>query len=139
MIIVDDNVAAELMRPAPAPVVAAWVRSYGATELYTTSITLAEVGYGLERLPRGRRKDLLRTTAEDVFSTFEDHVLPFDAASAAEYPGIVSRRERAGTPIDGFDAQIASICRRWDATLATRNIKDFEDTRIDMIDPWQAR
>jgi len=73
-----------------------------------------------------------------VFSRFEDHVLAFDATSAAEYGGIVSRRERAGTPIDGFDAQIASVCRTWDATLATRNVKDFEDTGVDLIDPWHA-
>lgn len=137
MIIVDTNVASELMRPAPSPVVAAWVRAHSATELYTTAITLAEIGYGIERLPHGRRKEALRVTAQEVFSGFAEQVLPFDASAAVAYAGIVDHRERAGTPMDGFDAQIASICRTRDATLATRNGKDFEDTGIGVIDPWQ--
>jgi len=138
MIVVDTNVASELMRAAPAPVVAEWVRSRGARELWTTAITLAEIGYGIERLPDGRRRDLLRATADEIFAAFEDLVLPFDATAALRYPAVVSRRDRAGLPIDGFDAQIAAICQARGAALATRNIKDFQDTEIDLIDPWQV-
>jgi predicted nucleic acid-binding protein len=130
MIVLDTNVTSELMRPAPLLVVTAWVRARNARELYTTSITMAEIRYGIERLPDGRRKDLLRITAEDVFSAFAEAVLPFDAAAAAEYAGIVSRRDRTGAPIDGFDAQIAAICRTHGAALATRNVKDFDATGI---------
>jgi len=130
MIVLDTNVTSELMRPAPLLVVTAWVRARNARELYTTSITMAEIRYGIERPPDGRRKDLLRITAEDVFSAFAEAVLPFDAAAAAEYAGIVSRRDRTGAPIDGFDAQIAAICRTHGATLATRNVKDFDATGI---------
>jgi toxin FitB len=138
MIIVDTNVASELMKPSPAPVVRDWVRARRGDELCMTSITLAEIRCGIERLPAGRRRDLLKATADDVFAAFEDQVLPFDAAAAAHYSVIVTRRDRAGLPIDGFDAQIASICHRHDAALATRNLKDFQDTGIDVIDPWQA-
>jgi predicted nucleic acid-binding protein len=136
VIVIDTNVASELMRPSPSPEVAAWVRARRATELYTTSITVAEIRYGIERLPDGRRKDLLRTTALDVFTAFAEQILPFDAAAAAEYAGIVSHRERVGAPIEGFDAQIASICRTHHASLATRNARDFADTEIDVINPW---
>lgn len=83
----------------------------------------AEVRYGIERLADGRRKDLLRSAAEDVFSAFADHILAFDATAAVDYAAIVSARDRTGAPIDGFDAQIAAICRAHGATLATRNIK----------------
>lgn len=138
MIVVDTNIASELMKPSPAPVVANWVRDRRADELYTTSITLAEIRCGIERLPAGRRRNLLKETADEVFAAFEGQVLPFDAAAATHYPTIVARRDRAGRPIDGFDAQIASICATHDAALATRNIKDFQDTGIDVIDPWQA-
>ncbi|MGH9125277.1 MAG: type II toxin-antitoxin system VapC family toxin [Acidimicrobiales bacterium] len=137
MIILDSNVVSELMRVAPSPVVAAWVRSHGAAELSTTSITLAEIRYGIDRLPDGRRKDVLRTTADDVFSAFSDQVLSFDASAAVEYAAIVSHRDRIGMPMNGFDAQIASICRAREATLATRNVKDFENAGIDIIDPWR--
>jgi len=101
MIVVDTNVTSELMRRSPSPALTTWVRARSAPELYTTSITLAEVRYGIERLPDGHRKDLLRTTADEVFSAFADHVLAFDATAAVDYAGIVSSRERAGTPIDG--------------------------------------
>jgi toxin FitB len=136
MIVVDTNVVSELMRPSPSPVVVGWVRS-NERELYTTSITLAEIRYGIERLADGRRKELLRSTAEEVFAAFEERVLPFDAKAAMLYAMIVSERGRAGLPIDGFDAQIASICRGHRAALATRNSKDFQGTGTDVIDPWQ--
>jgi predicted nucleic acid-binding protein len=136
VIVVDTNVVSELMRPSPSPVVVAWVRR-NELELYTTSITVAEIRYGIERLPAGHRKELLRTTAEEIFADFEERVLPFDAAAAGEYAITVSDRDRAGLPIDGFDAQIASICRTHQAVLATRNAKDFRSTGIAVIDPWQ--
>lgn len=138
MIILDTNVASELMKPSPAPIVANWVSARGANELCTTSITLAEIRYGIERLPAGSRRDLLKETADEVFAAFEGQVLPFDFAAATHYPMIVTRRDRAGLPIDGFDAQIASICHTHDAALATRNVKDFRGTGIVLIDPWQT-
>ncbi|MGH3950070.1 MAG: VapC toxin family PIN domain ribonuclease, partial [Pseudonocardiaceae bacterium] len=78
----------ELMRPSPSTTVTGWLRAHREGELYTTSITLAEIRYGIERLPDGHRKELLRTTAEDVFAAFEEHVLPFDANAAGQYATI---------------------------------------------------
>ena len=128
MIVVDTGAVSELMRPSPSPLVVGWVRR-NERELYTTSITLAEIRYGIERLADGRHKELLRSTAEEVFADFEERVLPFDAEAAVAYATVVSDRDRAGLPIDGFDAQIASICRTHGAALATRNnSKDFRDT-----------
>jgi toxin FitB len=138
VIVVDTNVTSELMKPAPAPAIVAWVHAGNAADLYTTSITLAEIAYGIERLPGGRRKAQLKAAAEEVFSAFASQVLAFDAPAALEYATIVRGRELAGTPIDGFDAQIASICRAHDATLATRNVKDFDNTGIDVTDPWRT-
>ena len=114
------------------------MRKRSATELFTTSITLAEVLNGIERLPDGRRTNLLRTTAEGVFSAFADQLLAFDSAAASESAELVNFRERSGAPIDGFDAQIAAICRVHGATLATRNIKDFHDTGVEVTDPWHG-
>ncbi len=139
MVVLDTNVVSELMRPSPAPEVVAWVASHGAEELHTTAITLAEIEYGIERLPEGRRKRLLRNTAQEVFTSFEAQVLPFDAAAASGYAAIVSGRDRIGQPIDGFNAQIAAICREHRAALATRNGADFAHTGIAVIDPWRER
>jgi predicted nucleic acid-binding protein len=139
MIVLDTNVTSELMKPAPSAAVVSWVQAQRTSELYTTAITVAEIGYGIERLPDGRRKDTLQRAADDIFSAFAEQVLAFDAASAQHYGRIVSHRDNAGQPIDGFDAQIASICRAHDAVLATRNAKDFDDTEISVVNPWGER
>jgi predicted nucleic acid-binding protein len=138
VIVLDTNVVSELMRPAPSPLVVEWVQGQNAGDLYTTAITLAEIGYGIDRLPDGARKALLAATSAQVFSSFVDHVLAFDADAASLYGGIVGDRDRVGLPIDGFDAQIAAICRHHTATLSTRNVKDFEQTGISVIDPWSG-
>lgn len=136
MIVLDTNVASELMRPAPAPLVVAWVGERGA-ELVTTAITVAEIRFGIARLPGGRRQDQLMALADEVFAAFDDQILPFDAQAATEYARIVSSRERSGTPIDGFDAQIAAICCARGASLATRNVKDFAGTGVGLLNPWR--
>ena len=138
MIVIDTNVVSELMRPAPALAVQEWVRSYGARRLCTTAITVAEIRYGIERLHDGRRKELLRAAAVEIFETFAEQVLPFDAAAAEQYALVVSQRDRLGLPVNGFDAQIAAICRVRGAPLATRNLADFNKTGIEVINPWRT-
>ena len=138
MIILDTNVVSELMRAEPAPQVAAWIRDRDRRELRTTTITLAEVRYAIARLTDGRRKLALLAAADDIFRSFEDQVLPVDAAAAEQSAVIAGSRERSGKPISGFDALIAAVCRSRGTALATRNVSDFEDTGVDVIDPWTA-
>lgn len=138
MIVLDTNVVSELMRPEPAPQVADWVRRRDRRELRTTSITLAEIRYGVARLPDGRRKHVLLDAADDVFRAFSDQVLPVDEAAAEQYAVIASARERSGKPMPGFDALIAAVCRSRGAALATRNVADFDGAGIEVIDPWAA-
>jgi len=137
VIVVDTNVVSELMRPSPSPRIRGWINAQAPDELCTTAVTLAEIRYGLERLPDGHRKDSLLATATKVFAEFSEFIQPFDANAAIWYATIVARRDRLGLPIDGFDAQIAAICHTRGAALATRNAKDFRETGIDVIDPWQ--
>lgn len=137
MIVVDTNVVSELMRPSPSLLVREWVEAQAPGELYTTAITVAEIRYGLERLAGGRRKRSLLAAATEVFAAFSDYIHPFDAEATLWYATIVAHRDRIGLPIDGFDAQIAAICRTRGAALATRNTRDFQEAAIDLIDPWQ--
>ena len=136
MIVADTNVVSELMRVEPSPAVRTWVMAQGHHDLRITAITVAEILHGIERLPSGRRKEMLREAAVDVFSRFTEDVLPFDATAATVEPEIVDLRDRQGTPIRGFDAQIAAICRADDASFATRNEKDFAGVGVELIDPW---
>jgi hypothetical protein len=137
MIVLDTNVVSELMRAAPAPALLTWLQQTSSTGLYTTSVTVAEIRYGIARLSDGRRKHDLHQAANEIFAAFPRQVLPFDLAAATAYADVVAGREADGNPISGFDAQIAAICRSQVATLATRNTKDFIDTGISLIDPWQ--
>ena len=136
MIVLDTNVVSELMRPQPSAEVVVWLTAQDAPGLRTTAITVAEISYGIRRLPRGRRRDGLAAIAGELFAGFSDQVLAFDEHTAERYAEIVVQRDRAGRPIDGFDAQIAAICLSHQATLATRNTRDFEHTGITTIDPW---
>jgi len=138
MIIVDTNVASELMRPSPSKLVRDWVQSRSGRDLYTSAITVAEIRYGIEKLPQGRRKNSLSSAANEIFETFAQQILSFDAVAAEQYALIVSHRDGLGLPIDGFDAQTAAICRVHGATLATRNVSDFRQTGIELINPWKG-
>lgn len=138
MIILDTNVFSELMRPEPDAQVRQWVNGRRADELGTTAITVAEIRYGIERLPDGRRKESLLSAASDLFTAFRDLIQPFDIAAAAWFGPITARRASLGRPLEGFDAQIAAICRARSADLATRNVKDFQETGIVVVNPWSA-
>ncbi len=138
MIVVDTNVISELTRQAPAPEVVSWLDSLAADEVATTAITAAELLYGVERLPDGRRKTELAAAVHGLLSDdFQGRVLAFDEPAAGRYAEIVCRRERLGRAIAVADAQIAAVCRAIGATLATRNTDDFEETGIDLINPWK--
>ena len=139
MIILDTNVLSELMRPKPSARVTAWITEQRATELFTTSITEAEIFYGIELLSRGTRREALLAAAEAMFA--EDiggRVLAFESEAARVFSKIATHRRRSGKPISHADAQIAAIAQLRAAKLATRNVADFRDCGIDVIDPWNA-
>jgi len=137
MIILDTNVLSELMRAAPNRSVVAWISGQAAASLFTTTITEAEIFHGLFLLPHGRRRLALESAAEAVFrEDLAGRVLAFGSDAARAYAHIAAERRRLGRPISQFDAQIAAIARCSGARLATRNIADFEDCRIGLVDPF---
>ncbi|GAA1152357.1 type II toxin-antitoxin system VapC family toxin [Kribbella jejuensis] len=137
MIVFDTNVGSELMKARPDEAVVNWYAGHRSNGLCTAAITVAEIRYGLRRMPSGRRKTVLEAAADEIFDEFAEAILPFDNAAASLYPEVVVGRERAGLPIDLPDAQIAAICRVAGATLATRNTKDFDGTGIELVNPWE--
>jgi predicted nucleic acid-binding protein len=140
MIVLDTNVVSELMRPIPHRGVARWVAARPASSLFTTTITQAEIFYGVRMLPRGRRRDALETSVRAMFD--EDlggRILSFGPDAALLYAEVAAERCRVGRPISHFDAQIVAIARAVGATLATRNVRDFEGCGVRVVDPWTAR
>jgi hypothetical protein len=137
MIILDTNVLSELMKPAPGESVVRWMSAQAATSLYTTSITQAEILHGVMLLPSGRRRNAVKTAAEAMFKEdFAGRILPFGSDAADPYADIAVERRRAGRPISHFDAQIAAIARSAGAGIATRNVADFDDCGVKVINPW---
>ena len=138
MILLDTNLVSELMKPAPAPSVVDWVAAEPVSSLYTTSITQAEIMLGVLLLPAGRRRKVLEAAAAEMFEEdFAGRVLPFGSEAAQSYARIAVERRRIGRPISNFDAQIAGIARSSGARLATRNVADFENCGIKVINPWE--
>lgn len=137
MIVLDTNVLSELMRAQAEPAVIDWLDRQEQDSLAVTAVTVAELLYGIARLPDARRKNGLQDAALRMLDEdFADRVLPFDEDAAVHYAALVSQRERSGRPISMADAQIAAICRHHTAVLATRNGKDFEGVGIVLSNPW---
>ena len=137
MYVIDTNVASELMRPEPTLAVTEWIAARDAEELYLTAVSEAELLYGVAIMPAGRRRDTLEDSmARWLDQGFGDQILPFDSAAARAYAEIAAGRRSAGRPIGEADCQIAAISRSRGAVLVTRNLTDFEDTGVDVVDPW---
>lgn len=136
MIVLDTNVISAVIGDHDEPRVVAWLDAV--PELVClTSITAAELRLGAAVLPAGRRRARLQHEIEAVLTEdFADAVLPFDEPASAAYARVVADRRRLGRLISVPDAQIAAICLSRDAALATRNIRDFDDTGVTVIDPW---
>ncbi len=139
MIVVDTNVVSELMLPSPADAVIEWASAQEAHTLYFTTISEAELRYGVAILPIGRRREQLLAAVEGMLrEDFAGRVIPFDRQAARAYAEIASTRRAAGRPIHYADCQIAAIARAVGASVATRNVRDFEGCGIDVINPWDA-
>lgn len=137
MIILDTNVLSELMKAEPAASVSEWVASQPASRLFVTAITQAEILYGVGLLPKGRRRNRIAIAAKAMFDEdFNDRVLAFGSDAATLYADIAVARRKKGRPISHFDAQIAAIARSTGAALATRNVGDFKNCDIEVINPW---
>ena len=139
MIVLDANVVSELMRPTPGPQVLAWLDAQVPDTLWLTSVSVAELLFGIARLPDGARKQAFAQAAQRMLEEdFANRVLGFDLQAASVFADLAATSERAGRPIGLADGQIASICLVHKASLATRNEKDFMNLGLELLNPWNA-
>lgn len=137
VILLDTNVVSELMRPAPSQDVLVWMDERSRRHLFVTAITEAEVRTGIAHLPVGARRQGLADAAERMLGgLFAGRVLPFDSSAARAYAEIASTSRRAGRPISQSDCQIAAIAHSQGMAVATRNVRDFSEAGVEVIDPW---
>jgi predicted nucleic acid-binding protein len=137
MTILDTNVLSEILKPLPIESVLLWLAEQEPATIFTTTITQAEILYGVELLPKGRRHTALVIAVEHIFADeFSGRILAFDESAARAYSRIGIARKLAGRPISQFDAMIAGIAHSHRATVATRNTADFEGCGIRVFNPW---
>lgn len=138
MIVLDTNVVSEAMKPEPNPEVRAWLNDQAAETLYLSSVTLAELLFGIAALPAGKRKDMLAQALDGLIGLFRNRVLSFDADAARRYAelAVTARVGGRGFPIP--DGYIAAIAASRNFMVASRDTAPYEAVGVSVINPWQA-
>ena len=136
MIILDTNVLSETMKDVPEPKVLEWLWSRTKSQMYITSLTDAEVRYGIALLPTGKRRTQLEELSEGALGVFAGRTLAFDSNAAKRFAAIASIYKKTGMSVEGPDLQIAAIASAHGFSIATRNVKHFAKTGVQLINPW---
>ncbi|WP_298065556.1 type II toxin-antitoxin system VapC family toxin [uncultured Acinetobacter sp.] len=138
MIILDTNVVSEAMKPEPNPVVRAWLNDQAAETLYLSSVTLAELLFGIAALPSGKRKEMLALTLEGLMGLFKDRVLPFDVEAARHYADLAVVAKVSGRGFPTPDGYIAAIAASRGFIVASRDTAPYEAAKVTVMNPWQG-
>jgi toxin FitB len=138
VIILDTNVLSALMRQSPDKDVISWLDRQPRMSIWTTSVTILEVRFGLQIMATGKRRSLLIQACEIVLERMGHRIASFDAAAATQAADLMAARQRKGRPGDLRDTMIAGIVLARHATLATRNTSHFEDLAAQVVNPWSA-
>lgn len=137
MIVLDTNVVSEAMKPRPSVEVLSWIASHPRERLFITTLTQAEILYGVQVMPTGKRRAALQADIDAMLSVdFAGRILPFDEEAARAFSHIAADRRTSGRPIAVFDAQIVAIALSHGAAVATRDVHDFEDCGVTVLNPW---
>ena len=136
--LIDTNVISEMLRLSPEPAVETWYRKKQGSGLYLSTISEAELRLGAAIMPPGKRQKALASAIDAILQDdFKERILSFDSAAAREFAAIEALRRSIGRRTKPADSQIAAIARSRNMTLATRNVKDFKDTGLEVINPWE--
>ena len=136
MIVLDTNVLSALMRQTPDTRVIAWLDKQSRTSVWTTSVTMLEIRFGLQIMATGQRKSRLLEAFEALLEKMGHRVAPFDDEAAAQAADLMASRQRKGRPVELRDTMIAGIVSARHATMATRNLVHFEDLAVPVVNPW---
>ena len=138
MIVLDTNVVSEAMKPEPHPAVRAWLNDQAAETLYLSSVTLAELLFGIAALPAGKRKDMLAQTLDGLMGLFRDRVLPFDTDAARRFAELAVTAKNGGRGFPTPDGYIAAIAASRGFIVASRDTAPYEAATVAVINPWKV-
>ena len=138
MIVLDTNVVSEAMKPEPDAVVRAWLNEQAAETLHLSSVTLAELLFGIRALPSGRRKNLLDRALTELLELFKDRILPFDTDAARHYADLAVMAKNGGLGFPSPDGYIAAVAASRGFIVASRDTSPFEAAGLTVINPWKT-
>ena len=138
MIVLDTNVVSEAMKPTPDPAVLAWLNDQAAETLYISSVTVAELLFGIKSLPAGKRKDMLNQALDGLMLLFRNRVLSFDIDAARRYADLALEAKTNGRGFPTPDGYIAAIAASREFSVASRDTAPFEAARVPVINPWET-
>lgn len=138
MIVLDTNIVSEAMKPEPHPTVRAWLNDQVAETLYLSSVTLAELLFGIAALPSGRRKDRLGAALDGLLTLFKDRVLPFDTDAARRYADLAVTAKTRGQGFPTPDGYIAAIAASRGFIVVSRDTAPYEAAGVSVINPWET-
>jgi predicted nucleic acid-binding protein len=138
MIVLDTNVFSALMQVSPEPKVIAWLNRQPRTSVWTTSVTVFEIRFGLQIMASGKRRTALLQKFESLLERIEHRVASFDETAAGHAADLIASRQNAGHPGDLRDTMIAGIVVARQAAIATRNVTHFRDISATVVNPWDA-
>ena len=138
MIVLDTNVISEAMKPQASPAVRAWLKEQVAETLYLTSVTLAEMLFGIAVLPAGRRRNNLTHALDGLLALFGDRVLPFDIDAARHHAALAVAARSAGRGFPTPDGYIAAIAASRGFIVASRDTSPYEAGGLQVVNPWQS-
>jgi len=136
MILLDTNVISEAMKPEPNVAVRNWLDAQLAETLYLSSVTIAELGFGIGALPEGKRKHKLAAAFEGMLGLFVERILPFDTLAAHHYADLAVKARTAGQGFPTPDGYIAAIAASREFGVASRDTSAFAAAGLKVIDPW---
>lgn len=138
MILIDTNIISEMMKSAPDRNVVRWFDQQNPTHLYLSTMTIAEIVYGICNLPSGQKRQLIEDTFfQSIHAAFKHRILNFDEEAAFAYGALMMKRQKIGKPMSVIDGQIASIAVVKQMIVATRNVPDFEDCGLRIVNPFE--
>lgn len=138
MILLDTNVVSEAMKPEPDLAVRRWLDEQSAETVFLSSVTVAELMFGIGALPKGKRKDKLTSALDGLMDLFADRIVPFDTRAARHYAVVAVKARAAGKGFPTPDGYIAAIAASLDLAVASRDTSAFMAVGLTVIDPWTA-
>ena len=138
MILLDTNVVSEAMKPLPNSQVLGWLNAQAAETLFVSSVTFAELWFGVAAMPQGQRKLRLEETVGGLADMFKGRILNFNLDAAKTYAqlAVLARSSGKGFPTpDGYIAAIAASRRM---LVASRDTAPFAAVGLEVINPWLA-